>query len=188
MYFCPNCSNIFDITKNPHKDKQSGGAKDYLDIINKIISGEEVTDVETKGMILDDLVKEPHYKKLSADQKELVYNKIQQMLPVNKKEVEEKAGTPSSDKAYFICKNCGFLKPIEENTLIFSRVSNDISQSYTTADTSEMANSDILPRTRKYICSNKKCISHTDPSKREAVFFRVNNSYNIKYVCLACKK
>ncbi|ARF09494.1 DNA-dependent RNA polymerase subunit Rpb9 [Indivirus ILV1] len=188
MYFCPNCNNIFDITKNPHGDKQSGGSKNYLTVINNIINDEEVTESDTKDITLTELINEPHYKKLSSDKKELVYNKLQQLLPVDKKEVEANAGTLSQDKAYFICKNCGFLKPIEENTLIFSRVSNDISQSYTSSDVSDMANSDILPRTRKYICSNKKCVSNSDPSKKEAIFFRVNNSYNIRYVCLACKK
>lgn len=188
MYFCPNCNNIFDITKNPHKEKQLGGAKDYLSVINKIINGEDISSDDTKGLSLDDLVKENTYKKLSAEQKELVYNKIQQLLPIDKKSIEENAGTPTADKAYFICKNCGFLKPIEDNTLIYSRVSSDISQSYTSSDISEMINSDILPRTRKYVCTNSKCISHTDPSKKEAVFFRINNSYNVKYICLACKK
>ena len=194
MYFCPNCNNIFDITKNTVEEdgeKQVGGNKqiDYIEIINKIIKDEDITANDVKNILLDDLVKDPAYKKLSGVQKTVVYNTVQQLIPneIKKAVLEEKQDNTNSDnKAYFICKNCGYLKPIGEDTLIFSRVSSDISQSYTVTDVSEMANSDILPRTRKYVCSNSKCISHTDPSKREAVFFRINNSYVVKYVCLAC--
>lgn len=158
----------------------------YSDVINKIINGEDTNDVN--NISLTDLVKDPSYKKLSANQKQFVYNKIQELIPneLKKEELEGKGGNATTDKAYFICNNCGYLKPIGEDTLIFSRVSSDVSQSYTSSDISEMANSDILPRTRKYICSNPKCISHTDLSKREAVFFRLNNSYSVKYICLAC--
>ena len=216
MFFCPNCNNIFDVTKTPtnktnkdkvedkdkdididkeinkdiNKDKdeanQVGGSKDYLSIINKIINNEGLEKTEVEKLLLDDLIKDASYKKLTSSQKELVYNKIQQMLPVDKELLQEQGGIVTPDKAYFICKNCGFLKPISDNTLIFSRVSSDVSQSYTSSDISEMAYSDILPRTRKYICTNDKCISHKDPSKREACFFRMNNSYKIKYICLAC--
>jgi len=207
MFFCPNCNNIFDVTKNPtnktNKDinininidetninidetNQAGGSKDYLSIITKIINNEGLEKTEVEKILLDDLIKDVSYKKLSSSQKELVYNKIQQMLPVDKELLQEQGGIVTPDKAYFICKNCGFLKPISDNTLIFSRVSSDVSQSYTSSDVSEMAYSDILPRTRKYICTNDKCVSHKDPSKREACFFRMNNSYKIKYICLAC--
>lgn len=188
MYFCPNCNNVFDITKNPHEGKeQQGGAKDYITIIDKIINKEEITKADVEKFNLENLIKDPTYKKLKVDQKELVYNTIQQLLPAEKK-IKEKEEAP--EKAYFICKNCGFLKPVDDGTLIFSRVSNDISQSYTASDSASltaMASSDILPKTRKYVCTNSNCISHTDPSKREACFFRMNNSYKIKYICLACK-
>ena len=189
MYFCPNCNNVFDITKNPHEknDDQIGGAKNYQSLINKIINKEDVNKSDLQNVSLDELSKDISYKKLNSEQKKLVYNKIQQLLPVDKKLVKDLAGDVSPDKAYFICRNCGFLKPLNDNTLIFSRVSSDISQSYTSSDPIDMANSDILPRTRKYICPNNNCISQVDSTKREACFFRINNSYKIKYICLACR-
>lgn len=194
MYFCPNCNNIFDVTSNPHeeqaKTKVGGRSNDYADVIDMILKEKEVTAENVKNLRLNTLVKEPKYKKLKAKEKELVYNKIQELLPEDKKIIKEK-DEHDSNKVYFICKNCGYLKPVEDGTLIFNRVSSEISEAYTSTDRASleaMASSDILPRTRKYICDNSDCISHKDPSKREAVFFRMNNSYKVKYLCLACNK
>ena len=193
MYFCPNCNNIFDITRNPQEEKEKtkvgGGSKDYTVIIDKILKDEEITPANVINLNLNTLIKEVSYKKLKIKEKELVYNKIQELLPTEKKLINDLSDS-KNDKAYFICKNCGFLKPIDEGTLIFSRVSSNISQTYTATDDASldaMTNSKILPRTRKYICDNSDCISHTDPTKKEACFFRMNNSYQVKYICLACK-
>ena len=111
MHFCPNCNNIFDITK---------------------------TSAETQNI-------------------------------------------------NFICSNCGYSKVIDPRTLLFSRTSKNVAESYVANDVVNMAFSDIIFRTRKYICSNDKCESHKDPEKREAIFFRMNNSYKVKYICDTCK-
>lgn len=199
MDFCPHCNNIFDITKTASSvggynedtnDEFVGGAKvlDYDEIINKIINNEQISKSETEGISLDDLIKSNSYKKLKFKQKEFVFNKIQDLIPIQEKKIiKEQQYKQPTEKAFFICKNCGFLKQIEEGTLIFSKVSSDLAQSYTTSDFIDMANSDILPKTRKYICPNDKCPSQSDFSKREAAFFRLNNSYKIKYICLTCK-
>lgn len=194
MYFCPNCNNIFDITRNPQEEKAKtkvgGGSKDYTTIIEKILRNEEVLEKDVVNLNLSTLIKETDYKKLKVKEKELVYNKIQELLPPEKKIIKD-LNDEKSDKVYFICKNCGFLKPVVDGTLIFSRVSTDISQTYTSTDEASlkaMTNSDILPKTRKYVCTNDKCVSHKDPSKREACFFRMNNSYKVKYICMACNE
>lgn len=208
MYFCPNCNNVFDITKsssqaggNISSDESeilttssdsfkmigSGSDSDYENIIKKLVNREEIVENDLIKISLDELIKSTSYKKLNSKQREFVYNHIQDLLPLEKKKIiKEDIGKQSSEKAYFICKNCGYMRPIEESTLIFSRVSSDIAQSYTTSDFKDMAYSDILPRTRKYLCANDKCISHKDPIKREAVYFRLNNSFKVKYICLAC--
>jgi DNA-directed RNA polymerase subunit M/transcription elongation factor TFIIS len=186
MDFCPNCNNIFDITKSA---TQTGGANDNEEkIIESILNNEPVDIKILDALDMDNLVKSNSYKKLKQKHKEFVFNKLQDLMPVEKKKiVKEYLNKPQGDKAFFICKNCGYLKQIEENTLIFSKVSNDVAESYTTSDFTEMSYSDILPRTRKYICPNPKCISAQDYSKREAVFFRLNNTFKVKYICLACQ-
>lgn len=211
MFFCPNCNNVFDITKgtaqhggdcheteitnninfdeSKHIHQHIGGNKDdnYEKLISKLLKNEKINDNEINNVFMDDLIKSSPYKKLKNKQREQIYNKIQDLLPTEKKKlIKDEAGKQIIEKAYFICNNCGYRKPIEEGTLIFSKVSNDIAQSYSSSDVKDMKHSDILPRTSKYICPNSKCESHTNSDKKEAVFFRMNNTFKIKHICQTC--
>jgi len=222
MFFCPNCNNVFNITRgttqlggelerqkdmfpditttesttdsttesttgNMTPTSQEGG-DDINDIINKILDNEEITTDTIGNIPFDDIIKSITYKKLKGKDKEIVFNKIQDILPVEQKQViqENQEKKQQFEYSYFRCTNCGFLKKIEPRTLIFSKVSSDIAQNYVTSDVSIMKHSDILPRTRKYICPKKDCESHTNPEKREAVFFRMNNTFRVKYICTTC--
>lgn len=208
MYFCPNCHNVFDITRNLGQsggnddnnnniednelESQIGGNNDTVDeaydkLLKKILNEEQINEKELDFVTLEELIKSSPYKRLKFKQKEFAYNKINDLLPLDKKKplnIQEKT---DKNKAYFLCNNCGYKKAIEEGTLIFNRVSNDIAQSYIASEIKEMSYSDILPRTRKYKCPNGKCESHHDPTKREAVFFRLNNTFRIRYICQSCQ-
>ena len=199
MYFCPNCNNVFNITKD---STQTGGENEISDnsettissvsltdeekFMSKLLSNDHITDKDINKISLDDLVQSTAYKKLKQKQKEIIYNKVQDLLPNDKKRLFNEKPNKNIEKAYFICNNCGYRKPIENGTLIFSKVSSDISQSYSPVQVENMKYSDILPRTRKYICPNTKCESHDDLTKREAVFFRLNNTFRIRHICQAC--
>jgi DNA-directed RNA polymerase subunit M/transcription elongation factor TFIIS len=192
MFFCPNCNNVFNITqeKTSHKggaDKQHDEDDNYEAIIKKIIDQDKILDEDIKKISFDDFTKSIHFKRLKSKQKEMVYNKIQDLIPVDKKKVitdTDESVVPS--QAYFKCYNCGYIKSMDPGTLIFSKVSSDIAESYSGSDVSVMKHSDILPRTVRYHCPNDKCITHKDPSNKEAVFFRMNNTYKIRYVCTLC--
>lgn len=94
---------------------------------------------------------------------------------------------PLGDKnAFFICKNCGTSEAIPEKQVIIQR-SNEESTYNKTIDYSDMIDAPEVARTRNYICPNSKCESHKNDEKREAVFFRLNNSYKLRYVCVTCK-
>lgn len=194
MFFCPNCNNSFDIAKTaPSKDKakkekkQTGG-KSIDELIDKILAKEGVTQDDVKGVTVDNLTKNPRYKKLKSKDKEHVFNTIQDLLPKAAKVVSKTETTQlGSIRAYFVCDNCGFTKKIEPRTKIFSRSSDDISQTFGTTNYDPMLYSKIHPITRFYVCPNSKCESHKDPKKREAMFFRLNNSYKVKYICKTCK-
>jgi hypothetical protein len=189
MYFCPNCNNVFDITRNLSQsggepsDSQHGGNDN---IINKLLNNEPLSSDDLESITLDDLAKSSGYKKLKNKQREYVYNKFNDSLPLEKKKSLGTAPDKIITKDLFVCNNCGFKKKIEPETLIFNRVSSDVAQSYTASDIKDMGHSDILNRTRKYKCPNSKCESHTDPQKREAVYFRLNNTFKIKYICQTC--
>jgi hypothetical protein len=196
MYFCPNCDNVFNITKE--LPSQSGGVKsdspesemsDMTNdekIVNKLLADEHFSEKDLSSAQLVNLLQSVAFKRLKHKQKEFVYNKIQDLLPVDQKKILEETPKQVFEKVYFICNNCGDNKPIDKGTLIFSKVSTDIAQSYSPLDVDDMKYSDILPRTRKYICPNTKCESHTNPQKREAIFFRMNNTFRIKHICKAC--
>ena len=183
MFFCPKCNNSFDIT-NKIDTKQTGGktsnSLNVDDIIQKALSNTlEKSDVI--GISIEQIEEAASFKKLKQKNRENIYNIINDMLPNNSNN-----DSNIDHHAYFICLNCSYSVEIEPNTLIFSRTSSEVSQSYTTSDVKNMRYSDILPYTRKYICPNKSCVSHTDPTKKEAKFCRKNNSYCIRYICMAC--
>lgn len=159
------------------------------DIISKILNKSTIDEEMTKNISMGDVIKHSMYKKLPPKKKEMVYNKIQDMLPVEKKKIMiEKPLKPEKENlAYFVCSNCGPLKRIEAGTLIYSKKSDALSQNYSTGNYDNMLYSDVLLHTRRYVCPNDKCVSHKDNSKRDAVIFRKNNSYEVKYICVACK-
>jgi len=204
MFYCPNCNNAFDITRSI-ENKQIGGKKDddstesssksstsseYNNdstIVEKLLTN-KATPNDVNKLDLNNLIKSPTYKGLSNNEKEIVFNKIQELLPLEKKKlmefknnVDEQANT-----AYFICTNCGHARKIENGTLIFSRKSENITQSYNIGDYADLKYSNILPRTRNYVCINDQCESHKNMEKKEAIFFRVGG-YNVKYLCTCCE-
>jgi hypothetical protein len=87
------------------------------------------------------------------------------------------------------CANCGFSQQIEPGTQILSRASDKIATEYLDQTKyKDMIYDNTLPLTRKYICPNKTCESHTDNSKKEAAWFKPSlHSYGIKYICKTCK-
>jgi len=164
---------------------QQGGGN-IENIIESILK-KTIKDEDIKGVSIDDITNNQSYKKLNKKEKERVYNKIQDMLPIDKKRTSQVKKNEEVDKAYFICNNCKFTKKIEPRTMIFSKSSKIVSQTYIASDYSSMINSKILPITREYICPNDKCESHKDPVKKEAIFFRMNNTFKLKYICKTCK-
>lgn len=206
MFFCPKCNNSFDITKtgiqkggvlnsesSDSEETTSSSSKkpsDVYDIlINKIMNDDDVKQSDIIKINMTELVKHPSYRKLKSTEKEYVSNMISDLIPKDQKKImEEKTDKLSSDNlAYFQCNNCGFMEKITPNTLIYSKTSQEISQNYSVGDYKDMIYSDIIPRTKNYLCPNKTCLSHTDINKKEAVFFRRNNTYEVKYVCTVCK-
>ena len=47
-----------------------------------------------------------------------------------------------------------------------------------------------LPRTKDFICPNSSCVNNTDSieilKNKEAVFYRNQTEYNLKYICCQC--
>ena len=202
MFFCPVCNNTFDIVK-PSSDSQKGGkvadspatetsdefqtGGSIRDIVQRVINKEEIDVSDVASLDIDKITHVPEYKKLSKKAKELVYNTIFDMLPVEKKLMKEADQSQTQNLAFFKCYNCGEMQPISEGTLIYSQ---NYKQDETVANVeinTDLIHDPTLRRTRRYTCHNKDCVSHKDLSKREAVMFRMGDSYHINYVCTACE-
>lgn len=186
MHFCPKCNNMYTITSTVAAPKQKGGDKstiNYDKLAREILIKRDVTIPE--NIRLDRLVEAPSYKRMSLRDKEYVHNKVSDTL--KKKGVPGfRDGEQGRKNIHFKCLSCGHHETINDRTLIYTSVGSDISQTYEVSDISMMKHSDILPRTRKYVCPNEECVSHKVLSQREAVFFRLNNSYMVRYICVAC--
>nr|QBK89171.1 MAG: uncharacterized protein LCMiAC02_02650 [Mimivirus LCMiAC02] len=172
-------------------------------------------DINKIGNIsVSQITEHPMYTNLDLNEKNTVYNKIQIYLPHKKNmsmyggnkakpltyehsggnkakplTYEHSGGEPveksNKNLAYYRCKYCNYTKPIKSGTRIYSKSSeHEIGQ--TSFDTKNMKYNPINPFTRYYICPNEKCISHKNPKKKEAKFFRVGDNYKTTYICMAC--
>lgn len=200
MFYCKHCNNTMDIAKTIDNLDLSGGGDltestvemtggDVMsDIIDKIMSKKKISASEVSNLSLPQLIKHIAYKKLKSNEKERVYNTINDLLPKDKKvkkQTNEK--NSSSNSAFFICNNCGHHEAIKPKTMIYSKSMEGGKSTIVVEDQESKVYSNILPRTRQYTCPKKECVSHKDINKRIAVFYRLSGSYRMGYTCMACK-
>lgn len=105
---------------------------------------------------------------------------------MNKKQSSKKESASSKDDAYFVCKNCGKYEKIKEGTLIASKYVNVSLHTDDILVDLNILNDPTLPITCNYICANKDCKTHKDPSLKQATFYR-SSSNKIIYICRVCK-
>ena len=103
------------------------------------------------------------------------------------KNMSEKNNIDEQLVAYYICDNCGNREPLPEDTVLVTKsTKNNIHDNYDKKRCGDIINIKTLPITRNYVCPNDKCLSQKDHSKREAVFFRVDGTYAVRYICKCC--
>lgn len=190
MFYCPTCKNTYDISKDIIKLQHGGATIDYDHIVINITNTQLIESVANDpSFLLDNVYKSAEFKKLNKSQKEYVINKINDQIHDvdnnNKQKID--ASIKEGLTAYFHCKNCSNTEEIKPGTKIYGISADNQASNYGAGNYYELIYSDILPITRQYKCENSKCISHKDISKREAKFFRINNTYKIKFICLACE-
>jgi hypothetical protein len=174
MYFCPNCSYLFDIAKSSNITKvndtriQIDKISDALSLFEKGIKLSNYKATFSK----DEINKNKKYQKIKYDDK----NKFNQIF-------EELV----SSSAEFKCNNCNFSKEIVETTLLYQLNMQDKVVKISSLEENELLCKDpILPRTHDYTCKNLNCITHKELKRKEAVFYKDNTSYKVNYICTLC--
>jgi len=173
MYYCENCGNIYNTTSNII---QTGGQNININkIIENILSGNIPENIKTINK--QKIIESKEFLDLNKNDKD----KILDVFKGNNKKIKSK-----KINLYFICNYCGNTKEIEPKTKILSKTFNKI-ESKKNKINEDIIYDTIKPRTRNYICPNPKCESQKNYEKREAIFYRNDNTYKITYICTACK-
>jgi hypothetical protein len=176
MYFCPNCSYLFDIVKstnvNIQIDDTRTNIKKFIDAL-KLVEENADLNLYKAEFLKDEMIKNKKYNKLSDS----IKIKLNTLFEDN----------TSSINAEFKCNNCSNTKKINETTLLYKITSDDIINNNKTLEENELTTKDpILPRTHDYICKNSDCVTHKNSSIKEAVFYKNKNCYKLNYICCVC--
>ena len=176
-------SSDYDVSNSSKKGKKNNLTQITDDIIEKILNG-VILDIEVDEQDIVDINKLAFFNKLTPNQKTLVINRLYEKIPKTQK-IPKEIST-NFKFSYFYCKNCGYNEKIPNNMLIFNRSNEKSSNENLNNKFINYKFDPILPKTKKYNCINKDCVTHTDPVKKKAIFYRNNNSYTTKYICLVC--
>lgn len=190
MSFCPDCKSILDISKTGTKkavnfdDTASEMSDDNEDkikiIIEKITSKQKIDNID--NINVEQIKNHEAFKKLDKAAKTSVLEKIARLESRSQNQDD-------GPMAFYKCKACGYSKPIETGTIVMSRLGISTQKSYENLDKyKNKIYNRALPRTRQYICPNKNCVGTKDHTKHEAVMYRLGDSTQICYTCVACQE
>jgi hypothetical protein len=87
-----------------------------------------------------------------------------------------------------LCNNCESVFILKPKTILYkiSYISKNknIDLKY---DIDNLINNQILPRTKNYICQNSSCTTHNDLINKEAIIYRIDDTFKTYYICTICK-
>lgn len=192
MFYCPQCSNIYNISKTVNANSIQSGGLNIDTVIKDILSNTSSYDILKVIPDLDENIiltiqKSPEFKKISNNNKNIVINYMTSKANIL---LNNNSSQNVTKKMYFLCKNCGNSEVIKENTLILSKnnnISSSNSNNINNLNVKELLEMSILPRTRNYKCLNEKCKSHIDLNNKSAIFMRENNTHKVRYICEICE-
>ena len=164
MYFCPNCSYLFDISKSSNNSKEVDNRTEIIkitEIFTLLDRNEDLTKYKT-NIYKEDIFKNKKYPKLDIKDK----NKIDKLFDIH-----------VSSGAEFRCNNCNFSKQITETTLLYQiNVENNNVTIKSLEENELLCKNPILPHTKDYTCKNIKCTTHKNIQIKDAVFIRERNN------------
>jgi hypothetical protein len=174
MYFCPKCSYLFDISKLT----STINLDDTRIIIEKIPEALALFEKNQNlskykaSFTKDEINKNKKYQKMK-DEEKIKFNQLFEEL--------------FSSGAEFKCNNCNFSKQITETTLLYQlNMENKVIKISSLEENELMCKDQTLPHTHDYTCKNTSCLTHKEPNRKDAIFYKDNTSYKVNYVCTLC--
>jgi hypothetical protein len=187
--FCDNCLNLMAITSNVFNDSDKTTIKtDSITQTNKYyeITEDDINNLLNNGEINFDITQESYnnlieselFNSFDNNVKTKIINRLMDKLNKNKK---NNKNIVSNKNYYFYCNNCGFNVDIKPQTLIYSNITTNIDNNFL-----NYKHDKTLPKTKNYTCVNEKCTTHKNPLTKEATFYRIDKTYDIRYICHIC--
>ena len=190
MFYCKYCSDTLQITKNINlsiEDKIKP-INDVKDLIKIVLEEEPETNIINSDFQYSinwpesNILEYKYDNNLNNEEfKQKLFNKYRKIIKSQK----------NISKFYLACSNCETTYFLEPETLLYSI---NFEKSALNIDENILIrNQDpLLPRTKDFICPNVKCVNNVKQNnkkvmmEKEAVIYRMNKEYNIKYICCQC--
>lgn len=185
MYFCKKCGTSLDVSKvnSENKTEKVAVKKKKITTISSLIQKIIEEDLSIDNFIIEidmeELLKNPKFKKLSQSQKNSIIEHINQ---------QHKIETNVSVLANFRCENCNFNEPINETISLLIDDKTNIVTSLKPEDYYLYVHDPTLYRTHNYSCKNTSCPSNEKNFKghKEAVVTKHTSSFRPTYICTVC--
>lgn len=175
MKFCPKCNFMLDITNNVSSNllKEIKSADEFIDLSKNMNEIDFNFKIKFK---LIDLQKNKNFISLNNTDKNRILDNFNKL---NK-----------SNNVMFFCNNCNYIEPMENGKILFSSSYNNKNININLPNEKNIILDHTLPRTKDFICPNKKCVSNSKKKiNREAIFFRPNPKfYKLIYICTSCSQ
>lgn len=171
-FICKHCNYYLNI-KKVENIKIINNPSEFLQIYK---NQDVVFQIKFKKNLLEEYLSKKQYKD----------NDIKKILSSYDVLVEK-----NNENTYILkCSCCGSEYELKPDTIIYTINFKNKNIQFNDEDIDLKLYDNTLPRTKDYICQNDKCETHKsnyDLKNKEAVFYRANKLYNIKYACLICK-
>jgi DNA-directed RNA polymerase subunit RPC12/RpoP len=188
MSICQECKSILDISKTATATKKifsiDGTPSEVSDtdedkiheIITQLANNKNISNQD--NIKIEQFTNHDTFKNLDKQKRASILTKLEALT----------SKQDDSTAAYYKCKACGFTEVIKPGTLITSKIgtSSQINLKNIDKFKNKIYNR-TEPRTRRFICPNKECPGKKDPRKHEAVMFRLDDSMQRGYICVACE-
>lgn len=191
MSYCKYCQDVLEIVKNNNYDPNTIDLTidGLIGILNNHLNAK-------KGKYVNETAYQIKFAPEELDTIELDMNKFKNMsdenvrLELHNLYEDIIKGNRNANMFNFQCSSCAMTYYLQPGTVISTN--NFVETSYIVDEAPEIRVHDpTLFRTKDFICVKKTCITNTDKSdkiqrEKEAVFYKLGTTHNIKYICTHC--